>query len=168
MKLTWTAGPHDSAKAEVPNGGKFVVARTWDRVKSRTYMVMWFGPGKADVLNEIQIGYAPTLEAGKRKAERADVVAARSNPRKAVKRPTVKRNPLSWAYEAGLAKSRQIGIDNAESAIDQRKTYPSVRAAYAAYIVNAIDTVTEHRLPGREAAVQAFLDHVAKPRKRRK
>lgn len=82
-----------------------------------------------------------------------------------------KRNPPSWdqgAYEAGMAKSRQIGIDNAETAIDQRKTYPSVRAAYAAYIVNAIDTVTERRLPGREGAVQAFLDHVAKPRKRRK
>lgn len=117
-------------------------------------------------------GAAWTGEAWRYAAKKNPGALLRSRTARAgAKRPAAKRNPPSWdqgAYEASLAKSRQIGIDNAETAIDQRRTYPSVRAAYAAYIVNAIDTVTEHRLPGREVAVQAFLDHVAKPRKRRK
>ncbi len=93
---------------------------------------------------------------------------AKSNPKRSVKRPQAKRNPMDKpTYDAGLKRAKQIGIDNAETALDQRKAYPSVRAAYAAFIVNAIDTVNEQRLPGREVAVQAFLDHVAKPKRKK-
>jgi hypothetical protein len=96
------------------------------------------------------------------------------SPRKPKK--SAKKNPQyvkdgridKTAYAEGLAKSREIGIANAETAIDQRKAYPSVRAAYAGYLVNTVDTVREHRLPSPEAAVEAFLVHIAKPRKRRK
>jgi hypothetical protein len=94
---------------------------------------------------------------------------AKENPKRPLaKRPQAKRNPMDKpTYDAGLKRAKQIGIDNAETALDQRKAYPSVRAAYAAFIVNAIDTVNEQRLPGREVAVQAFLDHVAKPKRKK-
>jgi len=160
MATKWAQSTYRGLKryTAMLGGAKFVLFQNDDG----TYNVNLFdnagGPGKL-----VGKSYTYGLAEAKRVAEAR---AAKVNPRS--KRSAVKRNPLSADYEAGLKRSREIGIRNAEEAIDQKGAYPSVRAAYAAYIVNAIDMIGEERLPGREAAVQAFLDHIAKPRKRRK
>lgn len=195
MKLTWTKTSPRFMEAALPSGDVYKLVR--DRYDTRYWHASWtpaeeqaagtlfnfkvtdsegtpaWAKQKAaahaeKVQEKRAAGATWTGEAWRYAAKKNPGALLRGRPARAgAKRPAVKRNPLSASYEEGLKKARQIGIDNAETAIDQRKTYPSVRAAYAAYIVNAIDTVTEYKLPSREAAVQAFLDHVAKPKRRK-
>jgi hypothetical protein len=66
------------------NGGRFVVQPSYltrgPKAKTHAFSIMWFGPGKADILNEIRIGYAATAEAAMAKAGKARVESARRNP----------------------------------------------------------------------------------------
>lgn len=111
------------------------------------------------------LAYWNSAEAGTYSTLAKAQAAARSMLMKANPK---KRNPVDMdAYAALLKKSREIGVANAETALDQRKDYTSLREAFAAYIVNAVDTAREYR-GSPEMAVLAFLEHIAKPRKRRK